>query len=122
MQYMFLVYASKAPRGPSAEHVEYLIRTHEALIADARRKGVLRRCDSLKSTETATTIRVQDGKTIMVDGPFAETKERLVGYYVLECRHLDEAIEWARRIPTSDHDGGGSVEIRPVDDRPAFLP
>jgi hypothetical protein len=118
---MFLVYSSETPQGPSADEVAYLIRTHEALIADARRKGVLRGCDALKSIETATTIRAQNGKTIIVDGPFAETKERLVGYYLLECRHLDEAIEWAKRIPTSAQ-GGGSVEIRPVDDRPGFLP
>src|SRR5262249_46696690 len=114
---MFLVYSSETPEGPSAEEVEYLIRTHGAVMADARRKGVLLGCDALKSTATATTVRAQAGKTIVLDGPFAETKEQLAGYYILECRDLDEAVEWAKRIPTSCQGSGGSVEIRPVADQ-----
>src|SRR5262245_41966159 len=114
MRYMFLVYSSETPDGPSAEEVEYLIRTHAEVMADARRKGVLIGCDALKPTATATTLRSQGGKAIVLDGPFAETKEQLAGYYILECRDLDDAVEWAKRIPTSCQGGGGSVEIRPI--------
>jgi len=114
MRYMFLVYSSETPEGPSADEVEYLIRTHGAVMADARHKGVLIGCDALKRTETATTVRSRDGKAIVLDGPFAETKEQLAGYYVLECRDLDEAVEWAKRIPTSCQGDRGSIEIRPV--------
>jgi len=62
MRYMFLVYSAETPQGPSAEEVEHLIRTHAAVTADARRKGVLIGCDALKPTVTATTVRSRDGK------------------------------------------------------------
>ena len=65
----------------------------------------------LASTSAATTVRVRDGETIVTDGPFAETKEQLGGFYVLECGSLDEAVELAQRIPLADK---GSVEIRPL--------
>ena len=124
MRYMFLVYSSETPEGPSADEVEYLIRAHGAIMADARRQGVLLGCDALKPTATATTVRSREGKAIVLDGPFAETKEQLAGYYILECRDLDDAVEWAKRIPTSCQGSGGSVEIRPVADQhdPATLP
>jgi hypothetical protein len=124
MRYMFLVYSSETPEGPSAEEVEYLVRTHGVVMADARRKGVLIGCDALKPTATATTLRLRDGKALVLDGPFAETKEQLAGYYILECRDLDEAVEWAKRIPTSCQGGNGAIEIRPVADQhdPTNLP
>ncbi len=62
-------------------------------------------------TETATTVRVRDGKTVTTDGPFAETKEQLGGYYLLECTDLDEAIELASKIPSARW---GSIEVRPI--------
>src|SRR3954452_18993133 len=64
----------------------------------------------LQPTPTATTIRVRDGERLITDGPFAETKEQLGGFYLLECKDLDEAIEWAAKIPGAQH---GSVEVRP---------
>jgi hypothetical protein len=67
--------------------------------------------DALHPTSDATTVRVRDGKTITTDGPFAETKEQLGGYYLVECKDLDEALEAAARIPIGPH---GSVEIRPI--------
>ena len=63
------------------------------------------------SSNTATTVRVRNGKTLTTDGPFAETKEQLGGYYLLNCDDLDEAIEIAAKIPGARH---GSIEIRPV--------
>ena len=67
--------------------------------------------EGLQPTSTATTVRVRDGERMLTDGPFAETKEQLGGYYLLECKSLDEAIEWAAKIPGAQ---SGSVEVRPV--------
>ena len=67
--------------------------------------------NALHGTSTATTVRVRDDERLVTDGPFAETKEQLGGYYVLECKDLDEAIEWAAKIPGAKT---GSIEIRPV--------
>ena len=66
---------------------------------------------ALLPTNTATTVRVRDGKTLTTDGPFAETKEQLGGYYLLVCKDLDEAIKAAAKIPGAAH---GSIEIRPI--------
>ncbi len=118
MRYMMLMYSRETPEGPSPEEVEYLVRAHGVLIAEAKRKGVLLAVEGLKPTETATTVRSQDGKVIVLDGPFAETKEQLAGYYILECKDLDEALEWAKRIPTSCKGASGCIEIRPVADLP----
>src|SRR5215468_4915114 len=118
MRYMMLMYSRETPEGPSPEEVDYLIRTHGALIDEARRKGALVGYEGLKPTATATTVRAQDGKALVLDGPFAETKEQLAGYYILECKDLDEAVEWAKRIPTSCKGESGCVEIRPVADLP----
>jgi hypothetical protein len=67
--------------------------------------------EGLQPTSTATTIRVRDGERLVTDGPFAETKEQLGGFYLIECKDLDEAIEWAAKIPGAQQ---GSVEVRPV--------
>ncbi len=67
--------------------------------------------EALNPVETATTVRVRDGKTVTVDGPFAETKETLGGFYIIEAENLDEAIAWAEKIPSAPT---GSVEIRPI--------
>jgi hypothetical protein len=67
--------------------------------------------EALHPTTSATTVRVRDGKALTTDGPFAETKEQLGGFYLLDCKDLDEAIEYAAKIPGASH---GSVEIRPI--------
>jgi hypothetical protein len=74
-------------------------------------EGILRGGDALHPTAAATTVRVRDGETQVTDGPFAETREHLGGYYMLECDGLDQAIDAARRIPSV---GTGSVEVRPI--------
>jgi hypothetical protein len=68
--------------------------------------------DGLQTSTTATTLRVQDGERLLTDGPFAETKEQIGGYYVIECKDLDEAIDWAAKLPSAEY--GGATEIRPV--------
>jgi hypothetical protein len=67
--------------------------------------------NALQPTPTATTVRVRDDQRLVTDGPFAETKEQLGGYYLLECKDLDEAIEWAAKIPGAKY---GSIEVRPI--------
>ena len=73
--------------------------------------GVLRASGRLQPTTAATTVRIRNGKTVCTDGPFAETKEQLGGFYLLECKDLDQALELAAKIPTAKT---GSVEVRPL--------
>jgi hypothetical protein len=81
---------------------------------DARSKGALEKAEPLANTSTATTVRIQNGTPMITDGPFAETREQLAGYYILNCKDLDEAIAWASRIPTACGGLQGCVEIRPL--------
>ena len=112
MQYMLLIYHKEGDQATmSQEEGQALMAGYWAFGDEAQKKGVLRGGDGLHPTSAATTVRVRDGKTLTTDGPFAETKEQLGGYYILDCRDLDEAIEWAAKIPDVKR---GSVEIRPV--------
>ncbi|MGA5822820.1 YciI family protein [Kitasatospora sp. NPDC094028] len=78
------------------------------------RRGVLLGGERLRPTTDATTVRVRDGEVLVADGPFAETKEQVGGYYLVDCRNLDEAIEVASRIPGAQH---GTIEVRPIWER-----
>jgi len=78
-----------------------------------RERGVLHAAEALQPADTAATVRVRDGKVSIVDGPFAETKEQLAGFYLIEARDLDEAIQTASKIPPARE---GSIEVRPVRD------
>ena len=109
MRYMMLIYSKEAPG-----ETRSVSDAHRALIAEAARKGILVAAEPLAPTSTATTVRVESGKALITDGPFAETKEQLAGYYILDCANLDEAIEWAARIPTACKGQEGCVEIRPM--------
>ena len=84
-----------------------------AFTAVVRDAGVMEAGDPLLDTNTATTVRVREGTTSNTDGPFAETKEQLGGYYILNCGNLDQALEFAAQIPGAGH---GSVEVRPIMD------
>jgi hypothetical protein len=119
MRYMMLIYSKETPDGPSAEEVEQLKAGHRQAIEEASRKGVLRGAEPLAPTTTATTVRLHDNKILVTDGPFAETKEQLAGYYILECEDLDEAIDWAAKIPTACKGDAGCIEIRPMPGLPA---
>lgn len=118
MQYMFLIYSEERPDGPPPEEIASIMTGHWAVMQDARQKGILRAVERLKPASVATTVRMQNGKAMTLDGPFAETKEQLAGYYILECKDLDEAIEWAKRIPSNCRGSEGGIEIRPVADIP----
>ena len=113
MRYMFLIYSRETEMADS-EELERLKAAHWAVIDDARARGILEGAEPLQPTVTATTIRIEGGGPLILDGPFAETKEQLAGYYILDCKDLDEAITWARRIPTGCRGGEGCVEIRPI--------
>jgi hypothetical protein len=112
MQYLLLIYRSEAevakisPADLSAMYGEYSKLTQE--IKDS---GNYLGGNPLKPTTTATTVRVRDGKRVVTDGPFAETKEQLGGYYLIEAKDLDQAISIAARIPGARH---GSIEVRPI--------
>ena len=109
-QYMLLVYEEEVDSAVQAEREQVtpmLVELHAGL----REAGLLVGVQRLHSTESATSVRVRDGETEIVDGPFAVTKEVLAGYYVLECADLDEALEQAGRLPMTRW---GTVEVRPV--------
>ncbi|MFL6548286.1 MAG: YciI family protein [Povalibacter sp.] len=113
MRYMFLIYSGERGDGPQVD-MEDLKQRHWALIDEATSKGVLEAAEPLYPASTATTVRQQDGKPLVIDGPFAETKEQLAGYYIIECKDLDEAIGWAKKIPSGCKGAERCVEIRPI--------
>src|SRR5437879_12833995 len=114
MRYMFLIYTQETTQGLPPEELEQRKKEHSAVMTEARQKGVLLGVDKLKPVSTATTVRMDRGKAMTTDGPFAETKEQLAGYYMLECADLDEAIEWGKKIPTGCKGASGCIEIRPI--------
>lgn len=112
MRYMMLVY-TREELSMSPEEMEQLATTHRSLMEEASKLGILHGAEPLARTSTAKTVRHKNGEAMVTDGPFAETKEQLAGYYILECKDLDEAVKWASRIPTECGGGQGSIEIRP---------
>ncbi len=114
MRYMMLVYSTEPPGGMKPEEAKQIRAGHRRVMDEASRKGVLVGAEPLAPTSTATTVRMQNGTALVTDGPFAETKEHLAGYYILECENLDEAIDWAAKIPTACQGGEGCIEIRPM--------
>jgi hypothetical protein len=112
MKYAFTIYGDEAGReAASEEDRNAMAQAYGALTQEMQERGALVAGEGLYPTQTATTVQVRDGERSVTDGPFAETKEQLGGFYVLDCKDLDEAIEWAAKIPGAQF---GSVEIRPV--------
>lgn len=112
MEYLALIYADEQRWDAlSPEEREGMYQRYTALAAEAREAGVMVGGDELSSTSDATTVRVRGDDTLVTDGPYAEVKEALGGYFLLECASLDEALGWAARIPGAEH---GAVEVRPV--------
>jgi len=115
MRYMFLIYTTEtAEAAASPEERQEVIDRHRAVMDETARRGILIGAEPLAPTPTATTVRSDTGEVVLMDGPFAETKEQLAGYYILDCRDIDEAVEWASKIPTACGGGSGCVEIRPM--------
>ena len=120
MRYMLLIYQKEQDGPPSPPDMQKAIAAHSAVMEETKKLGIFRAGEPLQPTSTATTIRMQEGKLVTVDGPFAETKEQLAGYYILDCKDLDEAITWASKLPLSCSGGQGSIEIRPLRDLDAM--
>jgi hypothetical protein len=117
MQYMLLIYSETDERERPEDELRALYQEYFRLSDDLRAAGKLVTSEELAPVATATTVQVRNGDTIVTDGPFAETKETLGGYYVVEAESLDEAIEWAARIPSARN---GKVEIRPLHDNSEY--
>ena len=113
MQYMLLIYGPEPTAAPSPEAVQTEIAEYNVFTKEANDRKLMVAGEALHPVATATTVRVRDGKTMTTDGPFAETKEVLGGFYILNCKNLDEAIEMAAKIPGAKH---GAIEVRPVVD------
>ena len=114
MRYLLCIYtdeAADAAKTPAEQQAE--MGAYYAFTKDVKDSGAYVGGEALHPTSTATTVCVRDGKALTTDGPFAETKECLGGFYLLDCKNLDEAIQWASKIPGAAH---GSIEVRPVVD------
>lgn len=117
MHYMMLIYSGEDDAAAS-EDMRAVAEAHRAFMEEAGRRGVLVAGDPLQASSSATTVRVEQNKALVTDGPYAETKEQLAGYYILECRDLDEALDWAAKIPTACAGAPGCVEVRPLREIP----
>jgi hypothetical protein len=112
MRYMLLIYSDQA-RDASASPAEQaeMYQAYDAFTKELGARGAMKSGEALQPTTTATTVRVRNGKTATTDGPFAETKEQLGGFYLVDVKNLDEAIKAAAMIPGAKQ---GSIEIRPI--------
>ncbi len=112
MQYMLLIYENEEiSKGWSEDQFKAHIGKYFEFTTEVREAGAFQAGAPLQSVTTATTVRVREGEALTTDGPFAETKETLGGYYLVDCENLDEALKWAAKIPGAAH---GSIEVRPV--------
>ena len=109
MRYLLLIYSNEAEDSKYAEEDfnKWMEYTQELREAEVMLAG-----DALKPTATATTVRLDGEKVLNIDGPFAETKEQLGGFYMIEAKDIDEALKWAAKMPNIPR--GGSVEVRPI--------
>lgn len=114
MKYVLLDYVNEAgwPQLPRAEQ-EHWLGAYKAYMEAMTKAGVLRGSNGLHATSSATTVRVASGKAQVLDGPYADSKEQLGGFHIIEVADLDAAISWAARSPTALH---GVVEVRPLRD------
>jgi len=109
MQYLLLIYSAESD--DANQDGAQLMADYGAFTQGIVQSGAFKAADRLRPVADATTVRVRDGKTLTTDGPFAETREQLGGYYLVEAKDLDEAIGIAAKVPTAKH---GSIEVRPV--------
>ena len=118
MKYLLLIYDNEANRaGMSEAEQGKIFQEYMDYTSQIRKSGNYIAGEALQPTATATTVRVKNGKTLTTDGPFAETREQLGGFYIIDAKDLDEAIGVAKRIPPASK---GTIEIRPVLDIPGL--
>ncbi|WP_299083505.1 YciI family protein [uncultured Paraglaciecola sp.] len=108
MQFLALIYSTE---DQDDVDMPTLLEQYDAFGEEAGAAGVLVGGNALEPVSTATSVRLRQGQSELTDGPFAETKEQLGGYYMLECKDLDEALHWAAKIPSARY---GTIEVRPV--------
>lgn len=112
MRYALLICADEnAQAAASPDEVTTMMGAYDAFREEMSARGVLLGGERLRPTTDATTVRVQGGEVLVSDGPFAETKEQMAGFYLVDCKDLDEAIEVASKIPAARH---GTIEVRPI--------
>jgi hypothetical protein len=112
MQYLLLIYGNEAGmQSASKADMEHMMAAYGAYTQAMKGAGVLVAADRLKPSTSASTVRIADGKTKVLDGPYAETKEQLGGYYLIEVPDLDAALSWAARCPGANF---GAIEVRPI--------
>jgi hypothetical protein len=112
MQYLLLIYENEgASKTRDAETQKQFMGDYQKFTDGIKASGHFLAADALQPVSTATTVRIRDGKTLTTDGPFAETKEQLGGFYLIEAKDLDEALAIAARIPSAKF---GCIEVRPV--------
>lgn len=111
MQYVLLIYGAESTEAVPDDQMSDELDRYDVFTQHLRERGAMVAGEALQPTATATTVRVADGRTITTDGPFAETKESLGGFYLVEAADLDEAIAYAAMIPGATH---GSIEVRPI--------
>ena len=112
MKYLLLMYADESiGSNLSQEEMQAAAKTWAALLKEISASGALVSTSGVAPGSSATTVRVRNDKTLITDGPFAETHEQLGGYFLVDCKDLDEAIRWAEKIPTAKY---GSIEVRPL--------
>ena len=116
MRYLLLIYTAESDVPPAEDAANASHAAYGAFTSDITARGLFQAGEALTPTSTATTVRIVDGETVTTDGPFAETKEALGGFYLIEARDLDQAIEIAAKIPAA---ALGSIEIRPIWELPA---
>jgi hypothetical protein len=113
MRYMLLIYGDETARTKMSEQEgRAMFKQYEEFTESIRRTGAFQAGEPLQPTSTASTVRMKNGRTMTTDGPFAETKEQLGGYYIVEAKNLDEALSIAARVPSVQI--GGAVEVRPI--------
>jgi hypothetical protein len=111
MRYLALIYTQELTEAPSESDGRKMMEEYGAYTEMVKNSGAFLGGEALEPTSSATTVRVRDGKVSTTDGPFAETKEQLGGYYLLNCKDLDEAIDLAGKIPGARW---GAIEVRPI--------
>jgi hypothetical protein len=112
MQYLLLIYSNEAGmQAASKTDAEQMMAAYGAYGEAMKKAGVIRGGERLRPSASATTVRVADGKSKVLNGPYAETKEQLGGYFVIDVADLDTALTWAARCPGASH---GIVEVRPL--------
>ena len=112
MQYLLMIYQNEAEYAKNdAATTQKMLGEYQTFTQSIIQSGHFKGGDRLQPTTTATTVRVRDGKTLTTDGPFAETREQLAGYYMVDAKDLDSAISIAARIPGAKI---GSIEVRPI--------